>query len=114
MGRKRKTGQLTPLELEIMKVLWDTGPATVQTVQERLAGEPRPQQEFAARGRRTPRRTPPVQEGLSRPAERSDDRRQARLALASYVSSGMVMSSSVPRPGNETICSFPPKLLSLS
>ena len=40
MGRKRKTGQLTPLELEIMKVLWDTGPATVQTVQERLAGEP--------------------------------------------------------------------------
>lgn len=41
MGRKRKTGQLTPLELEIMKVLWDTGPATVQTVQERLAGEPR-------------------------------------------------------------------------
>ena len=41
MGRKRKTGQLTPLELEIMKVLWDTGPATVQTVQEGLAGEPR-------------------------------------------------------------------------
>src|SRR5439155_665986 len=41
MGRKRKTGQLTPLELEIMKVLWDTGPATVQTVQERLAGERR-------------------------------------------------------------------------
>ena len=31
--------QLTPLELEIMKVLWDTGPASVQTVQERLPAE---------------------------------------------------------------------------
>lgn len=30
---------LTPLELEIMKVLWETGPAPVQTVQERLAPE---------------------------------------------------------------------------
>jgi BlaI family penicillinase repressor len=28
---------LTPLELEIMKVLWETGPANVQTVQEKLA-----------------------------------------------------------------------------
>jgi predicted transcriptional regulator len=28
---------LTPLELEIMKVLWESGPAAVQTVQERLA-----------------------------------------------------------------------------
>ena len=27
---------LTPLELEIMKVLWKEGPASVQTVQERL------------------------------------------------------------------------------
>lgn len=27
---------LTPLELEIMKVLWETGPANVQTVQENL------------------------------------------------------------------------------
>ncbi len=36
----RKTGEpLTPLELEIMKVLWETGPAPVQTVQERLAAE---------------------------------------------------------------------------
>jgi predicted transcriptional regulator len=36
----RKTAEsLTPLELEIMKVLWDTGPASVQTVQERLAPE---------------------------------------------------------------------------
>jgi predicted transcriptional regulator len=30
---------LTPLELEIMKVLWETGPASVQTVQERLTPE---------------------------------------------------------------------------
>lgn len=28
--------QLTPLELEIMKVLWETGPANVQTVQQAL------------------------------------------------------------------------------
>lgn len=28
--------QLTPLELEIMKVLWETGAAAVQTVQEKL------------------------------------------------------------------------------
>jgi BlaI family transcriptional regulator, penicillinase repressor len=36
----RKTDEpLTPLELEIMKVLWETGPAPVQTVQERLAPE---------------------------------------------------------------------------
>ena len=31
--------QLTPLELQIMHVLWDTGPAPVQAVQERLSGE---------------------------------------------------------------------------
>lgn len=30
---------LTPLELEIMKVLWKIGPAPVQTVQERLAAQ---------------------------------------------------------------------------
>jgi predicted transcriptional regulator len=36
----RKTSQhLTPLELEIMKVLWETGPANVQTVQQRLERE---------------------------------------------------------------------------
>jgi BlaI family penicillinase repressor len=29
---------LTPLELEIMTVLWETGPANVQTVQSRLQG----------------------------------------------------------------------------
>ncbi len=36
MARKKTTEQLTPLELEIMKVLWETGPAPVQTVQEKL------------------------------------------------------------------------------
>ena len=30
--------QLTPLEFEIMNVLWHTGPANVQTVQSRLEG----------------------------------------------------------------------------
>lgn len=29
---RRKSAHLTPLELEIMKVLWETGPASVQTV----------------------------------------------------------------------------------
>jgi BlaI family penicillinase repressor len=38
MARK-KTEQLTPLELEIMKVLWETGPANVQTVQQHLGRE---------------------------------------------------------------------------
>ena|SRR6266576_5746142 len=33
---RRKTEQLTPLELEIMHVLWETGAANVQTVQQRL------------------------------------------------------------------------------
>jgi BlaI family transcriptional regulator, penicillinase repressor len=36
MARKRAADQLTPLELEIMKILWETGPAMVQTVQQRL------------------------------------------------------------------------------
>ena len=37
MGRKKEIDQsLTPLELEIMRVLWETGPANVQTVQFRL------------------------------------------------------------------------------
>jgi predicted transcriptional regulator len=36
----RKTSDpLTPLELEIMKVLWEAGPSAVQTVQEHLAPE---------------------------------------------------------------------------
>ena len=36
---KQTAEQLTPLELEIMKVLWETGPASVQTVQEKLPAE---------------------------------------------------------------------------
>jgi predicted transcriptional regulator len=34
--RKNVEQSLTPLELEIMNVLWETGPANVQTVQARL------------------------------------------------------------------------------
>jgi len=36
---RRKTEHLTPLELEIMHVLWETGPANVQTVQQHLVRE---------------------------------------------------------------------------
>ena len=36
---KRNAEQLTPLELEIMNVLWETGPANVQTVQHKLERE---------------------------------------------------------------------------
>lgn len=36
---RRKSEQMTPLELEIMQVLWETGPATVQTVQQALKRE---------------------------------------------------------------------------
>ncbi len=37
MPRRRNSDQsLTPLELEIMTVLWETGPANVQSVQARL------------------------------------------------------------------------------
>lgn len=39
MPRQKKTDQLTPLELEIMKVLWETGAANVQTVQQNLPRE---------------------------------------------------------------------------
>jgi BlaI family penicillinase repressor len=35
--RAKATERLTPLELEIMNVLWETGAAPVQQVQERLA-----------------------------------------------------------------------------
>ena len=35
----KKRDRLTPLELEIMQVLWETGPANVQTVQQRLGRE---------------------------------------------------------------------------
>lgn len=40
MGRRKTGDQLTPLELEIMKVLWEAKAATVQEVQARLGGEP--------------------------------------------------------------------------
>jgi BlaI family penicillinase repressor len=36
--RKNADRPLTPLELHIMDVLWQTGPANVQTVQSRLPG----------------------------------------------------------------------------
>ena len=36
---RRKTEQLTPLELEIMHVLWESGPANVQSVQQHLERE---------------------------------------------------------------------------
>src|SRR5436305_14956954 len=35
--RRKRSEQMTPLELEIMHVLWD-GPATVQDVQQKLTG----------------------------------------------------------------------------
>lgn len=41
MRKRPAPEQLTPLELEIMKVLWETGPAPVQSVQERLPQEPK-------------------------------------------------------------------------
>jgi predicted transcriptional regulator len=37
MRRTKGSDQLTPLELEIMQVLWRTGPANVQRVREELA-----------------------------------------------------------------------------
>lgn len=36
---RQKSERLTPLELEIMKVLWEAGPTNVQTVQRRLERE---------------------------------------------------------------------------
>lgn len=36
--RKKEPQVLTPLELEIMQVLWQSGPSNVQAVQERLGG----------------------------------------------------------------------------
>ncbi len=35
---KKESPALTPLELEIMQVLWHAGPSNVQSVQERLGG----------------------------------------------------------------------------
>ncbi len=40
VGRKKSTTLITPLELEIMQVLWETGPANVQTVQAALKTNP--------------------------------------------------------------------------
>ena len=39
MPTKKKSERLTPLETEIMNVLWEISPATVQTVQQRLRRE---------------------------------------------------------------------------
>lgn len=41
MGKRKSTRQLTPLELQIMNVLWDSGPSNVQAVQEKLSGSPK-------------------------------------------------------------------------
>ena len=40
--KKSPFKRLTPVELEIMKVLWQSGPGTVQAVREKLPGDPRP------------------------------------------------------------------------
>jgi BlaI family transcriptional regulator, penicillinase repressor len=40
-GKRKSQQQLTPLELQIMNVLWDYGPSNVQSVQEKLAGSTR-------------------------------------------------------------------------
>jgi len=39
MAPRKKSDRLTPLETEIMNVLWEISPATVQTVQQRLERE---------------------------------------------------------------------------
>jgi BlaI family transcriptional regulator, penicillinase repressor len=39
MAPRKRSDQLTPLETEIMNVLWEVSPATVQTVQQRLGRE---------------------------------------------------------------------------
>ena len=36
---RKQSQQLTPVELDIMQVLWEIGPATVQVVQQRLPRE---------------------------------------------------------------------------
>lgn len=41
-ARKPAFKRLTPVELEIMKVLWQSGPTTVQAVREKLPGDPGP------------------------------------------------------------------------
>jgi BlaI family transcriptional regulator, penicillinase repressor len=39
VGVQKPKTQLTPLELQIMKALWQSGPGNVQAVQEKLPGE---------------------------------------------------------------------------
>jgi len=39
MAPRKKSDRLTPLETEIMNLLWEISPATVQTVRERLERE---------------------------------------------------------------------------
>jgi len=39
MPRRKRNDQLTPLELEIMQVLWEGGPASVAAAQEQLGGK---------------------------------------------------------------------------
>jgi BlaI family transcriptional regulator, penicillinase repressor len=39
-SEQKRALQLTRLELQIMQVLWDNGASTVQTVQQKLRGEP--------------------------------------------------------------------------
>ena len=38
-GRERSAGVLTPLELQIMQVLWEAGPSTVGDVQAKLGSD---------------------------------------------------------------------------
>jgi BlaI family transcriptional regulator, penicillinase repressor len=38
--KRRRSNQLTPLELEVMNALWKGGPGTVNAVKERLPGTP--------------------------------------------------------------------------
>ena len=38
-SEQKRAAQLTRLELQIMQVLWESGASTVQTVQQKLAGE---------------------------------------------------------------------------
>jgi predicted transcriptional regulator len=38
MKSQMTTEQLTPLEVEVMKILWETGPVPVQTVHHRIQG----------------------------------------------------------------------------
>jgi predicted transcriptional regulator len=39
MPRRKRNDQLTPVELEIMQVLWEDGPASVAAAQQRLGGK---------------------------------------------------------------------------